>query len=952
MEVLQKKNIFLWITIALLLGVANGCITGSSSNSPSVATKSIPTATASLPVFLTPTPGRSVATENPIIISIGYASVYDPALLDSGQAWAKRLENATGLSFLVQPGPPTELELLEAMQTGEAHLAFLSPLAYIYGYERGWVKPAANAVAVWNGQDARQIMFIARMDTGLHPGEPPQVFKQLTDKRPCYRELYPQQPGLAPIEEYILPSGLLALNSVTTGAPVFIGGGNDFHSVETGVFSKYCDFAAVYALPPEQFKNMLPEGLSDWSRWAQEMQILYTTPPINPLGVMAISSTLPQSVQAQIAHAITSTPALETEIKYAGFNESLYNEFHNIVDASGVDLLEYLGVPQWIPEAETPSDEKWVAPPEGTLVIDVPPSGGAPFLPFRSGSGPLNWEVIPAIYAELARLGTNGQYIPYLAASLPTMQNGLARFTGAGEDAQFVVEFCLRPGLTWQDGQPLTTDDLVFSWKLVMDPAWPGSHWGQAGGYAPEIYVDSVETTGPDCVIYRFMSQRQAREAARSGNRLGSPSFYASLANQSGPVVPLDYLDVGRNVFPKHLLMNIAPRNIPASEFARRPVYAGAYRLMEGGEMGKPVVLEAFDDFALGKPPIERVVFGAQYYSPGANLYWQTPDILAHALQAGAIQAQLGLPGVKSRRGQNPADYDALAANALANVNWTPLANWEVLDFNLDNPHLADLRVRQAVAHALDRQAIIDQVLLGHGERMNSYLPAWHPLYAGEAVLPEYVYKPGRARALLQESGYDLSKFPAEHPTRGALTLRLASMDVNLYPRPPIAAMIQEQLAEVGIQVEVKFYPWLEFEGKDCSAIRNGRKFDLGLAAWVGMELYPIRWVEQVTAIASIPAAENGCPYEKSNWSGWRNTRADAIRLQLSDGRLALEHPNEYFQLWAEHQRLWATDLPSLPLFNARRPVVTTPLLQGAQPSPFSFNGVDDTWNIFEWVLK
>ncbi|MDI6768114.1 MAG: ABC transporter substrate-binding protein [Anaerolineales bacterium] len=916
-----------------------------------MATKSIPEATATLPAFSTPVPGSPGSAENPIIIGAEYAGAYDPALLDRWQEWAERLENATGLSFVVEPGPPTELELLEAMRTGEIGLAFLTPLAYAFGHERGWVKPAANAVATWNGQDARRIMFIARTGTGLHPGEPPQVFEQLKDKRPCYRKLYPQLPSLAPLEEYILPSGLLALNSVTTGAPVFVGGSDGFGNVEVGVFSKGCDFAAVDALPPEQFRNNLPEGLSDFSRWAQEMQILYTTPPINPLGVIALSSTLPQSVQAQIAHAIVSIPGLDTEIKEVDFNESLYNEFERIVAASGVDIHKYLRVSWWAPEAAISADNQWVAPPKDTLVADVPIQGGAPFLPFWIYQS-LNSLVIPAIYAELARLDAGGNYFPYLAADLPTLQNGLARFTGAGEDEQFVVEFRLRPGLTWQDGQPLTADDLVFSWNLVMDPAWQGSHWGQAGGYAPEIYVASVEAPGPDRVIYRFMSQLQAREAAQTGGRLGIPSYAASLAGQSGPVVTLDYMDVGRNVFPKHLLENTTPQRIASSEFARRPVYAGAYRLVEGGEMDKPVVLEAFDDFALGRPPIKRVVFGAQYYSPQASPYWQTPDILAQALPAGAIQAQLGLPAARFREGEDASGYDVLTADALANVNWVSRGSWEVLDFNLDNPHLADLRVRQAIAHAIDRQAIIDQILLGHGEQMRSYLPAWHPLYAGDAMLPDYAYDPGQARALLEAAGYDLSQYPAVHPSRGALTLQLASMDVYVYPRPPIAAMIQEQLAGVGIQVEVEFYTWPEFEGDDCSAIRNGRKFDLGLAAWMGMDLYPLGWVEQVTAIASIPTAKNGCPYEKSNWSGWRNPEAETLRVQLHDGLLALERPDEYLELWAEHQRLWATDLPSLPLFSMERPVVTAPQLLGVRPSPFAFAGVEDTWNIFAWVLK
>jgi peptide/nickel transport system substrate-binding protein len=114
----------------------------------------------------------------------------------------------------------------------------------------------------------------------------------------------------------------------------------------------------------------------------------------------------------------------------------------------------------------------------------------------------------------------------------------------------------------------------------------------------------------------------------------------------------------------------------------------------------------------------------------------------------------------------------------------------------------------------------------------------------------------------------------------------------------------------------------------------------------------PLRWVEQATASQSVPLLENGCPYEKSNWPGWRNARVDQIITKLRDGRLALEQPDEHRQLWTEHQRLWATELPTLPLFNSLRPVVVVPNLIGVQPSSFAFNGVEDTWNIYEWISK
>jgi len=853
------------------------------------------------------------------------------------------------------------MELLEAMGAGKIHIATLSPLAYIVGHQRGWVEP--RSVLEFR-QEPRAIMFVARKDSGLEPGEAPEVFAQMAGKRPCWPEVT-SSPAIAPVSDYILPAGLLAQNSIQTGPPVFIpskpskpGYGLFPPVLDAAVFLNKCDFTAIEAFPADDYLKYVPaelikSGVASFEDWAEQMQVLYTTPPIIPNYLMGISATLSAEVRDELVKGIMATSPPFEDWKFRAFDETDYDEFGKIVAASGLALEKFLQLSPFATE-ETPSLAKeWIAPPAGTVVIDVLPDGATPFLPGSERASFTKRLVLPAIYAELVRLDAEGKYFPYLAAVLPTLDNGLARFVGEGEDRYFEVEFQLRPSLRWQDGQPLTADDLLFSWELVMNPDWPFEHWG-IEGLAAEVYVDSVEAPAPDRVVYHFMSQRQARQAARDGGRLGDPALYADLAEQVGPVVSLDYLEVGRNVFPKHLLEDIPAGEIAESDFSRRPVYAGAYRLVEGGEADQPVVLEAWDGFVLGIPKIERIVFGAGYYSEAAEPYWQTPEMLFESLQAGAVQAQLSLPAVDSREaGIDPRAYDALAEEGLAQVIWSPRNVWGVLDFNLENPHLADLRVRQAIAHALDRQAIIEEALAGHGDLMRSYLPAWHPLYAGDAALLDYDYDPQQAQALLQEAGYDLSQFPAVHPTRGPLTLRLASMDVAPYPRQGTAESIKEQLAEIGIQVEVQFYEWQEFEGEDCSAIRNGRQFDLGMAGWVGGSYYPLWWVEHSTASWSIPTLENGCPFDKSNWSGWRNDRVDQIIPQLKDGRLALEQPELYRQLWAEHQALWVTGLPSLPLFNVQRPVVVVPDLIGVRPSPFAFGGgVEDTWNIFEWIYK
>jgi len=893
--------------------------------------------------------------QNPVVAATDFAAPLYAETMEPWKEWGYALTSQTGLTVVVIPGPATEMELLSSLARGEVHVADLSPIAAGFGASHCW----ADVVA-WPQYSAGffdTVIIVSRTDTGLFPGDPPSVLLQLEGRTPCYPVI--DQLAFPPVADYLIPAGLLGLNGVQTGPPFFMEGLREHTyepSLETGVFARYCDFATVRDDAPGRFLDFVP-GEADAmgvtaSTWREQMQVLYSSGPLIPPNAIGLSPDLTSSVRARLEEAIFDIGSPFAE-KVEAPDHELASHFDSIVAASGMDVGAWLEK-AWMSnlvEILQISPIEWQKPPAETAVIDVPTNTSGAIAIWSSD--PLSRLLRPAISAGLTGLDSSGREFAVLARDVPSVARGDVRLEGEGLDEHIAVEYRLRSGLTWHDGAPLTSNDAVFTWRLMSDPAWPFSRQTQFGPVA-EVYVSSVEALGRDRVVFRFMSEREAREAALLGGRIEDPSLYSDLADQVGPVVPLDFAAVGRVLLPEHILADVPPADLPGSDFARNPVLAGPYRLIEHDSQGGPVVLEAFGGFALGQPSIHRIVFGASEYSGGVlTSSWQPPDLMADAFQAGAISAQLGLPAVNSRQGEDPLGYDTLEEQGLAGVDWVPRQAWETLDFNLDNPHVADLRVRQAIAHAIDRERIIVAVLSGHAGLMRSYLPDWHPLYAGDAALPDYDYDPEEARSRLEEAGYDLSRFPANHPQRGPLRLVLASMDVNVYPRAPIAEIIRKDLAAIGIEVAIQFYPWPEFEGQDCSAVRNGRRFDLGLAGWLGVpSLYPVNWVKDVTLTESIPTRTNGCPYEKSNWSGWRNEDADALYPTLRDGRVAMENPDLYRQAWAEHQVIWAGGLPSLPLFNSHRPVTYSLGLAGLDPSPFALaDGVEDTWNIYEWGL-
>ena len=145
--------------------------------------------------------------------------------------------------------------------------------------------------------------------------------------------------------------------------------------------------------------------------------------------------------------------------------------------------------------------------------------------------------------------------------------------------------------------------------------------------------------------------------------------------------------------------------------------------------------------------------------------------------------------------------------------------NFAYLGFNLQDPVVGDPRVRRAIAHAVDRETIIDYVMGGSARPASAILPPEH--WAGAPGLEPITYDPQRARELLRAAGYDESN-----------PLRVVYKTSTNPVRVRIATVIQDQLAKAGIEVELRTYDWGTFYGD----IKAGR-FQMYSLAWVGIKM-------------------------------------------------------------------------------------------------------------------
>ncbi len=409
------------------------------------------------------------------------------------------------------------------------------------------------------------------------------------------------------------------------------------------------------------------------------------------------------------------------------------------------------------------------------------------------------------------------------------VRGDLAERWGSPDPLTYI--FHLRRGVRFHNGQPLTANDVKFTFDSIL--------------------AGAIQT--PKRGAFRMVSSVEAPDAVTVVFHLKEPfaSFLWNLVRPSVGVVPAG----------------------AGADFAQHPIGTGPFRFVSA-QQDEEVVLERNPDYFAGVPQIERARFHI------------VPDAVVRALELRKGTADLELNSLA------PDMVPVLAGQPDLEVTEQPGTIYAYVAFNLDDSVLAHREVRQALAYATDRQALVKYLLRGHARIADGLLPPNH--WAYEPDVPHYDYDPARAEQLLDAAGLPRQ---AAGPLRGRrlkLTLKTSTEELTRL----LGAVLQEQWRRVGVELELRPLEFATF----YADITRGN-----------FQLYAFRWVggNNDPDIFEYVFHSRKIPPDGANRGHYRNPRVDAL---LDRARVEFDREKRR-QLYSEVQRILAVDLPYLNLW-------------------------------------
>lgn len=424
--------------------------------------------------------------------------------------------------------------------------------------------------------------------------------------------------------------------------------------------------------------------------------------------------------------------------------------------------------------------------------------------------------------------------------------------------------FHLEENVKWHDGEPFTAEDVKFTIEAIMDP--------ENGSENAPNYEDVEEITVVDDHTITF--------------RLAAPN-----------VAFLDYMTMA--ILPKHLLEG---ENMQESAFFRSPVGTGPYKLSSWDE-GQAITLTKNEDYFKGAAKIDTIIFKI------------VPDDNAKAVQMQS--GELTLAHLTPKDAENFQGKDGYEVYDMKTSDYRGIL------FNFQNPYWMENRdLIPAICCAIDRQAILDAVILGHGE--TAYGPLQRNIY-NNADVEHYDYDPARARSILESAGCTLNaeNFYERNGEEVGFVLSVGAGD---QVRLDMAQAAAQQLEEVGIRCTVEVPSKVDWGGQMAYLIGWGSPFDADDHTY------------------KVFGTGKG-----ANYSGYSNALVDQY---LTEARQS-DDPAVRREAYANFQEALANDPAYAFICYIDADYVASTALKGIAPDTvLGHHGVGIFWNVTEWTIE
>lgn len=466
------------------------------------------------------------------------------------------------------------------------------------------------------------------------------------------------------------------------------------------------------------------------------------------------------------------------------------------------------------------------------------------------------------------------EFVPELAVRVPTLENGDISPDGLR------ITYHLRRGVKWQDGAPFTADDVIYTWRQMLNPR---NLVVSRFGYDVISRIDKRN----DYTIDVHLKKRFAPFVA---------TFF-TMANHTNCILP------------SHLLARYPDINHAA--YNSLPVGTGPFKIAKY-EKGSSITFVANDSYWRGRPKLRRIEYRIV----------ESDNTLLTLVRTHEIDFYY-----RAAENQAPSLRDIPGTRVVI----TPLTRFADLGLNAANPALADVRVRRALAHAIDRAALIKKVTHGVAMPGDSNQPPF--FWAYNPKIARYPYDPQRAAELLDAAGWRVGADGIRVKNGRPLRLELVSFTGSA-TATGTEVFMQDAWRHVGVDVSIKNFSSSQlYATLGAGGIEQSGKFDVAFENW---------------ANGSDPDDSILVRCDMAPSAGWNIYHFCNRELDAAEDRAMSSYDRATRKaMYGRVQEIIASDLPFIVLWYQRQLDVVNTDFRNYRPA----HAVTPFWNTWEWSI-